>query len=127
MNGNVVMREPADCRLTPERLAWLRKLLEENKIHDFYIWWEWEKLRGEVLREQRSECQVCREKGKFTPATVVHHVNHLRRRPDLALSKWVLENGKRERNLIAVCAECHGELHGRSGVPAKEPLTPERW
>lgn len=32
-----------------------------------------------------SECQRCREHHKYTPATTVHHVNYVRKHPDMAL------------------------------------------
>lgn len=35
-----------------------------------------------------SECQRCREHHKYTPATTVHHVNYVRKHPDMALEIW---------------------------------------
>lgn len=39
-----------------------------------------------------SECQRCREHHKYTPATTVHHVNYVRKHPDMALEIHDKEN-----------------------------------
>lgn len=47
-----------------------------------------------------SECQRCREHHKYTPATTVHHVNYVRKHPDMALEIWYEWHGVRKRNLV---------------------------
>lgn len=85
----------------------------------------WKRKRAEVLRLDRYECQMCKEAGRYTRATTVHHVKHLKDRPDLALSMY---DGK-ERQLVSLCTECHNKAHPEKHKEyiKKEPLTPERW
>lgn len=109
------------------RLQQLQALLETGQQHDFYLWADWKVLRAEVLRMDNGECQICREMYKrFRPAVIVHHVKHLRDRPDLALSVW---DGS-ERQLLSVCKQCHEALHPenlRRPPPSAPQLTLERW
>lgn len=110
------------------RLAQLRGLIEDGHEDRFYWWPEWQSLRDEVIRLDRRECQLCKAKGRYRRATIVHHVKHLRDRPDLALSIWDPDTG--ERQLVSVCKRCHEEEHPEALVPFRpksEPLTVERW
>ena len=103
-------------------LAWLRKLIADGKEILFYKSKEWLRKRAEVLELDHHECQRCKKLGHYTKATTVHHVKHLKQRPDLALSVY---DGK-ERQLISLCAACHETEHGHRHE-TKPPLTPERW
>lgn len=108
------------------RLQQLTRLIQDGREDLFYTWPEWKALRNDVLDLDRHECQLCKAKGRFRPARIVHHVRHLRDRPDLALSVWA--GG--ERQLVSVCKLCHEELHPeslRQFVPTRPPLTEERW
>lgn len=80
-----------------------------------------------MLKEQKHECQECLRQGKITRADTVHHVQFVRKWPELALSKFYVYNGKQYRNLIAVCRECHNKLHPEKSFKKKEPLNSERW
>lgn len=95
---------------------------EENR---FYHSSEWLKKRNEVLMLDHHECQMCKAKGEYTPATTVHHVKPLKDRPDLALSIF---DGS-ERQLVSLCSACHNKVHKEKGTYAVEskPLTQERW
>ena len=108
------------------RLAELRGLLEAGAEHEFYSWPEWRRLRREVLAVDNCECQECKRRGVYSKASIVHHVRHLRDRPDLALSVYDGDS----RQLEAVCKRSHEELHPdsqRQYAPSASPLTPERW
>ena len=109
------------------RLKELAVLVAAGREAAFYGWPEWLALREDVLKLDRYECQRCRQgKHRFRRAKIVHHVKHLRDRPDLALSIW--DGG--ERQLISVCKSCHEELHPESQRQFKRiraPLTAERW
>lgn len=108
------------------RLQQLTALLQDGREALFYTWPEWKSLREEVLQFDHWECQLCKSAGRFKPARIVHHVQHLRDRPDLALSVWV--DGQRQ--LLSVCKTCHEKLHlesQRQFAPARPPLTEERW
>ena len=114
--------------ISPRRLAQLRALVAAGREAAFYWWPEWIRLREDVLKLDHRECQICRARGKYRRATIVHHVKHLRDRPDLSLSVFDPDTG--ERQLISVCKSCHEEQHPealRKFEPRKAPLTAERW
>ena len=98
----------------------------------FYHWGTWERKRREILKLDKYECQICKQKYKrFRKANTVHHVNHLKDRPELALSTWYHDPAthQRRRQLISLCHDCHEEVHGyrcKEGK-AKPELTVERW
>ncbi len=108
---------------------WVQHLIDKNNLHMFYTSSYWLNLREEVLREQHYECQICKEKGFYTKANHVHHVQFVKKHPRLALSKTYMFQGKAYRNLIAVCKDCHETVchPERLRWNKKEPLTEERW
>lgn len=108
-------------------VSWIKQLKIDGKIIDFYRSTHWLKVRKEVLREQKDECQECLKLGKITKANTVHHIQFVSKYPDLALSKHYTYNGKQYRNLIAVCSECHNKLHPEKRKQRKEPINEERW
>ena len=120
-------------RISPTRLQQLRALIADGREALFYWWPEWADpdpergVRAAVLRMDRGECQLCKARGRYARGTIVHHVRHLRERPDLALSIWDPDTGQRQ--LVTVCKACHEREHPESlrrSVPAA-PLTAERW
>lgn len=62
---------------------------------------------------------------------MVHHVNHVKRRPELALDMFYLDSdGQRKRNLISVCRWCHENVcHPERLRKETKPrfTTEERW
>lgn len=115
--------------ISDARLLQLQALIAAGTSDRFYDWPEWEALREDVLRTDCRECQLCKARGRFRRAVLVHHVKHLRDRPDLALSVCDEETG--ERQLISLCRSCHEEVHPermrrRDCVPVP-PVTVERW
>lgn len=111
--------------ISAEKLKRLVALIAAGEEYKFYSWQDWEKVRQEVLKLDRYECQRCKAKGRYRRAVLVHHVKHLKDRPDLALSIW---DGD-ERQLVSVCKQCHEELHPESQrrYPLARPITEERW
>lgn len=110
------------------RLHELRALIADGSEHRFYSWPEWRALRQEVLRLDSYECQVCKARGRYRRGRIVHHVQHLQERPDLALSIWDPDTGARQ--LVTVCKACHEEAHPESQRqfrPTAPPITAERW
>ncbi len=99
----------------------------KNDIHRFYTWSKWLKVRGEVLKEDKYECQDCKEKGIYTKATTVHHDNFVRKHPELALEKNYVYDGKTKRNLISLCFNCHEARHGYRKKNKHKLITEERW
>lgn len=114
--------------MTEEQASkWVSKLIEEDKLHSFYVSPEWRKLRKEVLEEAKYECQICKVRGFYTKANHAHHVQYVRKHPRYALSKTYMFKGEEKKNLLAVCHNCHEELHGHRQSKKDKPLTEERW
>ena len=114
--------------MTGEQLLKLQEKISADNVDSFYHWKDWEQLRAEVLRMDNHECQICKRKGRDRRADIVHHVKHLKDRPDLALSIWDGE----ERQLVSVCRQCHEDLHPERTVRYRygktvKPITEERW
>lgn len=97
-------------------VTWIKHLIASGSLEKFYNSKRyWIPLRLQVLKEQNYECQRCKAKGLYVPATTVHHIKPVRRFPELALTKG---------NLEALCAECHYEEHHKK---SPDRITPERW
>lgn len=120
--------------ISDTQLAALQKLLSAGDEAKFYSWDAWKRgVRLEVLKLDDFECQLCKAQGKVRTSSagsrlIVHHVKHLRDRPDLALSVYDPETG--ERQLLTVCKDCHESLHPdalRQWQAQCEPVTAERW
>ena len=77
---------------------------------EFYKSSKWKHKRLAVLRRDGYLCQNCKRYGRMTPATTVHHIQHLEDRPDLALDA---------KNLISLCAACHDKAHPEKGGTRK--------
>lgn len=108
----------------------LLELINSGKADTFYSWTEWLKLRKKVMQIDHHECQICKAKGRYSRGYIVHHVKHLKDRPDLALCITDPDTG--ERQLITVCKQCHEELHPESKRQniESEPkgfVNEERW
>lgn len=114
--------------------------MTDEEARAFYASTAWRHKRDEILKRDHYECLLCKEgkgyahKPMHTRAVLVHHVNHLKDRPDLALSDtYVDANGETKRQLISVCKACHEvvchpERRGLSrGYHHHEPVTRERW
>lgn len=113
--------------------TWIIELIKEDKLWKFYKskWWagnkEMKGVKNEVLQEQHFECQECLKQGKITIADTVHHVQFVRKHPHLALDKYYTYKGKKYKNLIAVCRDCHNKLHPEKSFKKKKQLNEERW
>lgn len=110
------------------RLRQLQDLIAAGTASRFYDWPEWEQARSEALRMDLGECQLCKARRRYGKAVLVHHVKHLKDRPDLALSVFDPDTGARQ--LVSLCRACHEEQHPermRGAAPRPAPLTEERW
>jgi 5-methylcytosine-specific restriction protein A len=63
----------------------------------------WTRIRTAFL-SANPLCVVCKEQGRLTPATLVHHKRKL---TDGGTNDWA--------NLQALCSECHSRLHAEQG------------
>lgn len=121
------VRIPNDISLE----TYIRRLIKANRIIDFYKSDDWLELKAEVLEHFHNECQRCLEKGKVTFAQCVHHVNHVKKRPDLALSKYYIDDkGNKQYNLLPLCNACHNIEHPEklnSNIYNNKFINKERW
>ena len=84
------------------QLNYYKDLIAKGNVSDFYNSWLWRKKRKQILQRDNNECQICKSKGRYSKGTTVHHIKHLKARPDLALT---------DSNLLTVCDTCHNDLH----------------
>ena len=102
-------RVPQDIALD----AWIRELIREDKVYLFYKTDDWLELRADVMEDAHNECQHCLKEGIYKRAEMVHHINEVRKRPDLALTREYIDPITHEikNNLVALCNSCHEKEH----------------
>ncbi|MEG0166191.1 HNH endonuclease signature motif containing protein [Anaerorhabdus sp.] len=91
----------------------------EDKVYKQRYWTNL--IRPTVMKRCNNECSICKSKGKHTKANYVHHIKELKQYP---------ENAYDLNNLIAVCWDCHEEIHERFKYKLKKEnveLNDERW
>ena len=83
---------------------WVRDIVARSPHHwlAFYRSPAWRHKRKEILQSYHYECQRCKAHGKYSRATMVHHIKHLQDYPELALT---------DSNLMPLCFDCHKEMH----------------
>ena len=117
----------------PALAAYIRQLIAEDKLYRFYKSPAWLALRDQVLQENHYECAHCLQQGRYTRAVMVHHVNEVKQRPDMALTKTYTDQSGQERmNLVPLCFACHEAEHDRfASVRAAQQqnkfTNTERW
>lgn len=106
----------------------IRKMIEAGYVFDFYNDRYWRKLSKKIIRENHGECQLCRAEHRLTRATLVHHVLHLKDRPDLAYSRTYTDDTGEHMQLMPLCHDCHERIHER-GIYAKRSgyINEEKW
>lgn len=109
--------------------AELVTLIAAGREIEFYTGGEWKRLAEQVRAMDRHECQLCKARGRYCKGVIVHHVLHLKDRPDLAMS--IYNPDTKERQLITVCKVCHEQLHPEALTAPKTinkpEITAERW
>ena len=104
---------------TIELVEWIRALIKHNNIKAFYKSGHWKKVRTDALQRDNNECQKCKARGDYSKAQCVHHKQHVKKRPDLALTL---------DNVISLCDSCHNEEHPEKFRNKPKPqLNKERW
>jgi len=68
----------------------------------FYDSAKWKHTRLRAMRRDGYRCQLCKRYGRLTPATEVHHIEHLEDNPSRAYDL---------SNLISLCHQCHNKQH----------------
>lgn len=96
----------------------------------FYETRAWKNV-SKRIRTDDKECLICKARGRYSPAEIAHHVNHLRDRPDLAFDLTYTDaDGNEQRNIISLCRQCHEDQHPenlRRVMSSKKFMTVERW
>lgn len=107
------------------------ELIDSGRIVRFYQSREWRELREDVLHDHHYECQRCAERGRYTRATMVHHVQEVRKRPDLALCKTYVDlQGVEHQQLMPLCQACHEAEHNKLSAYSNKHnnfVNKERW
>lgn len=106
----------------------VQKLIDKGELYKFYKSKEWLELREKILKENHNECEWCRKQGKISRAEQVHHVQYVKKHPELAMSRHYQYKGVKKKNLIALCHDCHDKAHDRMRYKKqRKPVTEERW
>lgn len=89
--------------------------------HRFYHSKAWQDVRSFVWDRANGLCERCMERGELKPADVVHHRVPLSPEnmgdPDIALNP---------DRLVALCNDCHTEVHRILGVGAMNGVKEDR-
>ena len=112
--------------MTEQEINYVKECIRTD-IHAFYVWGPWKRIRKQVLQMDHGECQRCKAQKKYTKATTVHHVNYVKKHPELALELYYEWHGEKKRNLISLCHDCHEAVHGYRKPKDKVELTEDRW
>lgn len=70
-----------------------------------YNYTPWRKLRDTYIKEHPL-CAECLKHGKVTPAEDIHHIRTPFQQGEINYNLLMDEN-----NLMALCKECHGNIH----------------
>lgn len=106
----------------------IKELIADNKLYKFYKSKEWIQIKNRVLIENHYECMWCKERGKISKAETVHHIQFVKKHPELAMCEYYTYKGKQYRNLVPLCHDCHDKAHNRMRYkPKSKPVTEERW
>lgn len=77
----------------------------------------WQKLRERILRRDASLCQPCKARGHITLAAEVDHITPIHQ-----------GGSDDERNLQAICAECHkAKTAAEQGKNRRPEIGPDGW
>jgi 5-methylcytosine-specific restriction enzyme A len=85
--------------------------------HSFYASTTWRKVRKDYIKSKKGLCERCLAQGRYTPAVCVHHVEELN---EGNVTNPSITYGY--DNLMALCNDCHNEVHGRKIAKRYEVL-----
>lgn len=81
----------------------------------FYKSTQWEQCRLSYLKSVGGLCEQCKAQGRITPAKIVHHkifLNQSNINDPMVTLNW--------NCLMAVCHECHDQIHSNCGRKNKK-------
>ncbi len=110
-----------------ELKSWIEELIKENKLYKFYKSKLWLNKKETILRKFHRECLWCKKKGKISKAEEVHHVQFVKKHPELALDEFYTYKGQQYKNLVPLCHDCHDKAHERMKYRKREQFNDERW
>lgn len=97
---------PTVNKLERKKKTYERKETDMRKLRQAaYQNTQWRKLRDTYIHEHPI-CEECLKKGKVTPATDVHHKISPFKGGEINYATLLDYD-----NLMALCRECHGEIH----------------
>ena len=97
----------------------LLQAIESGREDIFYNSRTWRKKRLQILERDNFECKMCKELGRVGKGETVHHIKHLKYRPDLGLTN---------SNLTTLCYAHHNEVHPEKWGQGKDKfVNEERW
>lgn len=106
----------------------IRSLIASGNTKLFYKDYTWRKLALDIIAEHKHECYMCKKHGKYTRATMVHHVKHLKQHPELAYSRTYKDKDGEHIQLMPLCHECHEKIHERGVYGTGNGFTnEEKW
>lgn len=110
-----------------ELKIWIGELIAEDKLYKFYKSKLWIKKKNEILDKFHHECLWCKERGKISRAEEVHHIQFVKKYPELALDEFYTYKGQQYRNLVPLCHDCHDRAHERMKYKKQKYFNTERW
>lgn len=76
--------------------------INKDTLIKFYKTKEWRAVRDKRRQLDNYECQECKRNGKYSKLDVVHHKQHVKDQPSMAL---MLSNTE------GLCHKCHNKEH----------------
>ena len=97
----------------------IKTMIAAGDVSPFYKSRAWRGLALKIIKMRHNECEMCKQRGRYTPAKLVHHVKPLKQAPELAYDS---------NNLMALCHDCHEAIHER-GIYAESKgyRNAEKW
>ena len=107
----------------------IKQLIASGNEREFYQQKYWRKLSQRIKQEQHNECYYCKQRGKYSPAKLVHHRYELIKYPEYAYKRYYTDaSGTNHINLVACCYSCHEEQHHRGTfIQSDNFRNVERW
>lgn len=86
-----------------ERDQYYQRIRGDREEQAFYHSQAWLSLKEMKLCDQ-PYCEEHLKKGEYVGATIVHHIEEVKKRPEMRLDMG---------NLMSVCKSCHSRMHAK--------------
>lgn len=101
---------PTISRKKKSRQWGSKRDIQRAIYNDVYATAAWRVFRAMVLERDGWLCTSCRDAGRVTPATCVHHIVELTTARDMDNLMMLAYDAD---NCTSLCDECHARTHGR--------------